>query len=481
MRIRSARIKNYRTVKDEISFDLRSGITLVGPNNAGKTNVLKAIRVFFTGYENQYRYDRAVDLSHNQGSTQSSVAITFFGDRSAGDKDIYEQFHSIRDALGLPPDENEDITVYLTFSATSKPVYRVFPNTKRPTTGTANAQYSRIEKRFVETILANFSIHYIPSDKSTSQLYGGLVLPFLFKKAHGAILSALPAVKTAMAEAAQALTSALHESGLKEMSCSFSFPDSPERIFKEAYFNILDPNETNISEKGMGIQSAALLAAFIWITKEESRTGKSVVWLLEEPESYLHPELAHQCRNLISLLRDVSQVVTTTHSLGFVPQEPTKILGVERLDGWTKTSTFKTYTDATSRIRRSLGVRFSDFYNLNIYNIIVEGETDGEFITHLIGKIANNSAYKKKFPILVSGKISLLDFGGVKGIEGFVKATYEFIYQERPCVIMLDGDKAGDDCRKAIQGFLGKKRNTPDSKQTLCVCKRPVFYGRPLS
>ena len=49
MRITTARIKTYRTVKDEISLDLKDGLTLVGPNNVGKTNILKAIRTFFTG------------------------------------------------------------------------------------------------------------------------------------------------------------------------------------------------------------------------------------------------------------------------------------------------------------------------------------------------------------------------------------------------------------------------------------------------
>lgn len=51
MRISSARIRGYRTLKDEIDLDLTGGLTLVGPNNAGKTNALKAIRLFFTGYE----------------------------------------------------------------------------------------------------------------------------------------------------------------------------------------------------------------------------------------------------------------------------------------------------------------------------------------------------------------------------------------------------------------------------------------------
>ncbi|MEW6537139.1 MAG: AAA family ATPase [Pseudomonadota bacterium] len=457
MKIKSVRIRTYRTVRDEANIDLSGGPTLVGPNNAGKTNILKGIRLFFTGYDNAYKYDRSTDLSIGQGASQTSVSVTFSRENTQRDDSIYLQFDALKDALEIGSDGQDDVTVYLTLSPTSRPVYRVFPNTKRPTKGSANAQYSKLERSFVDSILDSFSVHYIPSDKSTSQLYESLVLPFIFKKAFLAISPALGEIKSAMGVTADTLTGALHSAGLSSMSCSFSFPSTPDKFFREASFNISDPDETSISEKGMGIQSAALLASFIWISNEEATMGKNVLWLLEEPESYLHPELAEQCRTLILKLRDVSQVVTTTHALGFVPQDPKSIIGVERVDGWTKPTAFKTYTEATARIRKSLGVKFSDFYNLNIYNLIVEGETDREYIQALISKISLDVEARKRFPILTSGQLSCLDQGGVKGVEGFVKVTYEFIRQERPAIIILDGDKAGDDCRRAMQNYLGNK------------------------
>lgn len=457
MKIKSVRIRTYRTVRDEANIDLSGGPTLVGPNNAGKTNILKGIRLFFTGYDNAYKYDRGADLSIGQGALQTSVSVTFSREDTPRDESIYSQFAALKDALEIAPDGQDDVTVYLTMSPTSRPIYRVFPNTKRPTKGSANAQYSKLERSFVDSILDSFSVHYIPSDKSTSQLYESLVLPFIFKKAFLAISPALGEIKAAMEITADTLTGALHSAGLSSMSCSFSFPSSPERFFREASFNISDPDETSISEKGMGIQSAALLASFIWISNEEATMGKNVLWLLEEPESYLHPELAEQCRTLIVKLREVSQVVTTTHALGFVPQDPKSIIGIERVGGWTKTTSFKTYAEATARIRKSLGVKFSDFYNLNIYNLIVEGETDREYIQALVAKISLDPDQRKQFPILTSGQLSCLDQGGVKGVEGFVKVTYEFIRQERPAIIILDGDKAGDDCRRAIQSYLGNK------------------------
>jgi predicted ATP-dependent endonuclease of OLD family len=44
MKIREIRIKNFRSIKEEIIEFPESGIlALVGPNNAGKSNILKAI------------------------------------------------------------------------------------------------------------------------------------------------------------------------------------------------------------------------------------------------------------------------------------------------------------------------------------------------------------------------------------------------------------------------------------------------------
>jgi predicted ATP-dependent endonuclease of OLD family len=111
----------------------------------------------------------------------------------------------------------------------------------------------------------------------------------------------------------------------------------------------------------MGIQATALMASLLWVTEEEISRGKKVIWLLEEPESYLHPELAVNYDKILNKLREKSLVVTTTHSLIFVPQNPEMIVGTELVEGRTNVNTFKTYIDATKSLKKSLGVRFSDY------------------------------------------------------------------------------------------------------------------------
>lgn len=278
---------------------------------------------------------------------------------------------------------------------------------------------------------------------------------------------------------ANSLNTQLELAGLENLKTSFTIPgNSLERLLTNFDFLLEDPSKTPLYDKGMGIQATALLASFMWITKEHARQGKNVIWLLEEPESYLHPQLSSSCLRLLSDLQKNALLVKSTHALNFVPQDPHEVRGVQFLpqktEGQalkepgsrakrktapkegngvlhqTEVSAFKTYTDATSRLREFLGVRFSDFYNLGVHNVFVEGQTDRETLQWYLGLA---STQKNAWPRLRSAHF--LDWGGVKHLGGFLRAAYPFIQKERACVSLFDGDYAGDQERKALQNYFG--------------------------
>ena len=206
----------------------------------------------------------------------------------------------------------------------------------------------------------------------------------------------------------------------------------------------------------MGIQASAILASFLWITKEELKLKKSTIWLIEEPESYLHPQLAESCHRMLEQLRTESLLVTTTHSLGFVAQDPRKVVGTELNNEHTRVIQYKSYVEATSSIRNALGVRFSDYYNLGLLNVFVEGKSDREIFQWFLNLVQQDHDGNYKWPCVRNSEF--LDFTGVSGMKGFMKATYEFIANERPVVTILDGDTAGDNTRRELQNYLGNKK-----------------------
>jgi predicted ATPase len=155
MKIKSVSVKGYRTIRDEMIMPIDRLVTLVGPNNSGKTNTLQAIQCFFTGYENQHEYDFDLDICSGYKNLRTNIQIVLSEISISSDKEIFDTIEQIRTLLSLASGEEEEITLYLTFSPNSNPSYRVFPNIRRPQ-GSDAVTYSRTERRLFDLIFEKF-------------------------------------------------------------------------------------------------------------------------------------------------------------------------------------------------------------------------------------------------------------------------------------------------------------------------------------
>jgi predicted ATP-dependent endonuclease of OLD family len=285
------------------------------------------------------------------------------------------------------------------------------------------------------------------------ELYSDLLVPFLRSSAATAIDPHAAAINEVLADVASSFNDELSQAGLQGLKVSFTFPNnSLEALISGFDLLVEDPERTSIFRKGQGIQSTALLAGFLWMTEQEKARGRSVIWLLEEPESYLHPELSQSALALLSRLRHHSLLVVTTHALAFVPTDPRAVAGTSLAQNRTHLDTYRTYTEATQRLRNSLGIRFSDYYSLGRFNLLLEGQTDREYIAWMLQRISEE---EEPWPCLRQAQ--LLDFGGVRHLGGFLRATYALISTERACVAVFDGDEAGEKERRDLQQFFGQK------------------------
>jgi len=101
----------------------------------------------------------------------------------------------------------------------------------------------------------------------------------------------------------------------------------------------------------------------------------------------------------------------------------------------TSIQTFTTYRESTEAIRNSIGVRFSDFFNFGKYNILLEGQSDREYLEWILDAVPETPEHK--WPILRSDDCHFLDYGGVKHLAGFLRATWEYIRNETCAVSVL--------------------------------------------
>lgn len=465
MQFRGLRIRHFRTIgSTEVELPLERALTLVGANNSGKTNILRAIEMFFTGHDNELGYNRATDLTFGTSSAKTSLLATFEGEVERIEKDgvvthqgtdgeFYEDFDRLCQLYGRDP-ADDIFTLSLVFSPSGVPTYQFFPNLKKPTDNASQASISRTQRQLVTDLLAKFSCHYIPSAKSMEQLYGEVLNPFLTRVAARAVEPQLKALQSSLAQVANDINQELHSVGLDQLSASFSLPGvGVESMLSRFEFELSDPHKTSVVRKGQGIQSTAFLAALRWVTAEEKREDRQTVWLLEEPESYLHPELMGTVRDLLARLGDDSRVVMSTHALAFVPDDVNRVVGVELDDeGRTSVQRFATAVEAGDRLRRALGVRFSDYYNLSELNVTVEGPSDRELIEWYLNQVPAGELELTRLR-----RAQVREFGGVKHLGGWLRATYALVRSERALVVVFDGDDAGERERAALQNYFGQR------------------------
>ncbi len=454
MKIKSFRIKSFRTITTEQELIVDNELTLVGPNSSGKTNTLISVLAFFTGYDNKYDYNPDRDLPYTQKGVKTSITCTFSGDDDGKDKEIFQKLSKLREMLNLNVEsekENEfSINVY--FNGV-KPVYQIHPGVKRPKD--KQAQFSTAQKQFINSVLDLFQWYYIPSNKSIEELYEEFVTPFVRKKVVSVLDKYDQEIKNSISNLTDSMNAMLLQSGIDGIKTSMDYPGKVmEGFISGLDLYVEDQNSSSIFEKGMGVQAAVLLSSFKWITQQQKE--KHVLWLIEEPETFMHPSLAEKCAKIIDSLSSVSTVIKTTHSINFIPPNINRVQGI-RLNNGSNTviQPYRSHVEATEEIRNSLGVKFADYFGLSSMNIFLEGETDRQYIEKVLEACQENAAVW--FPILSSGDVQLRDFTGITDLKGFIKANYELMKKDVALVSLVDGDDAGVRAIKELAGFFGKK------------------------
>ncbi|UNM19270.1 ATP-binding protein [Pseudomonas sp. ArH3a] len=469
MKIDSLRVKNFRTISSEQILNISGGLTLVGPNNAGKTNALMALYMFFTGYENNHSYNYLSDLSFADKTVKTSLTCHFTSEE--GDDEVLERLAKLRAFLGQDDDDGEfSINVYFNGN---NPVYQVYPGVKRPEG--KSPQYSMAQKAFVQSVLDCFKCYYIPSKKSIDELYNEFVSPFIRLKVGQALEEHLPKIRQSVAMIAKSMNGVLSRNGLENITVGFGVPNGAISDLITGFdLHVSDPDKSSIYSKGMGVQAAVLLSSFKWITEQQKNL--TVIWLVEEPESYMHPALASQASKILDGLSSISILVKTTHAINFVPSDINLVQGVARV-GKTKNTVvkaFNTHREATEAIRKSLGVKFSDYFALSRYSLFVEGETDKTYIEHIWGQMREEQ--KAKYPYLNSSEFFIKDFTGVSDLLGFLKSNFGLFHEEICAVSLFDGDKAGVDAARAMSGFCANKEYSfnPNREYVLIPGGHPI-------
>jgi hypothetical protein len=462
MRITGVRVKNFRTVAAQEQFlDLTQTLTIIGPNNSGKTNLLQSVQMFFTGYDNDHKYSVDDDSPRGKGARTSIVGY-FTGDSQGTDAPFYGELDRLYSMYDLER-PGESVALYLTFSPSGTPAYNFFPNQKRPKDGTVQSSISRLQKQLVTDLLSQFHCHFIPSEKSMRELVDDVLTPFVQSVVVGVLEPLLGKIESELDDVSKNITTALATSGVEGLTASFGFQGgSVDNMLSGFDFYLSDPYKTPLARKGQGTQSLAFMAALQWVSDKESESNRRSIWLIEEPESFLHPELSHNATQLLDVLGQTSTVVMTSHSMAFVPHDPARVIGTQLdADGCTTVQMFNSHEKATATLRKGLGLRFADYFSLGTSTVLTEGQSDSVYIRWFLEQ--SKEWGDCEWPHLRAASIA--DRGGASQLAGFVRANYEILKREQPTVSLFDGDEAGVKAVSDLSAYFNRMEIPFNSNQ----------------
>ena len=206
-----------------------------------------------------------------------------------------------------------------------------------------------------------------------------------------------------------------------------------------------DGVSTSISTKGDGIQSLAALALTLEWTNSRSHPDKHLIVAIEEPESHLHPGAIHELRKVLIGIASTQQVIVTTHSQSLINRS-----GLSK--NVIVTDRGARPADSLKSLRESLGVHLSDALTTADVIVICEGTHDEKTLPLLLSRTD-----PAVLDHISDGRLLFEAAGGGSKIHLRVLQARTLLMEP---LVVLDGDSAGKiDVEKLLtEGVIDRTR-----------------------
>jgi putative ATP-dependent endonuclease of OLD family len=442
MQLVSFSVTNYRSITTAYKLPVRQSTVLIGPNNEGKSNVLRALvtalevlqtlerrrilagrlRSFTVDSRETYYWphDFPISLQAKKPDGESVFELEFR--LTPGEVD--EFYREVGSNL------NGTLPIELTLGQ-REPGFKVIKK------GPGGPALSKKAEKIANFIAKRININYIPAVRTAQaaeEVVGRMVEREL------ASIEGEPAYQAALGEVAklqQPLLNRLSE-GIRDTLREFlpkvtqvrvQIPaDARFRALRRACEIIVDDGTpTHLARKGDGVQSLAALS-LLRQRSSSATLGPQLILAIEEPESHLHPSAIHQLKTVLSEIARTNQVIMTTHCPLFVDRVAIRSNIVVHRNKATPAKDVQ-------EIRKILGVRASDNLQHAEVILLVEGEEDRAAVKALFGHHSKALA-----TALAQGAL------GIESLQGGSNLSYKLSQtREALCIAhsFLDHDAAG--------------------------------------
>lgn len=404
MKLVAFTVKNYRSITDGYKLPLGEFSVLVGPNNEGKSNVLRAIVLALNllSRSKYYRSQRQLRYTYSDREERESVAYDWVRDypvqlqssKPEGRSEFTLEFELTVEEQAVfkkavKVNLSTNLRVRLTFGKEEAKLDLVLQGPaktefrKRPDLDV----YLQAMAKFISE---RFDIQYIPAVRTariaervvddllsielaqlnTDHEYKELLLQI--ERKQRPILDALQSVLT---ETIKGFVPEVKGVGLRSRS------NAPYEMSQSVRVYIDDGTETELAFKGDGVKSLAAISLLRHVS-QRAIGARAQVLAVEEPESHLHPRAVHRLREVMQEIAKTHQVIITTHSPVLVDRRyPERNIIVQR---------GKAYPAQHIRqVREALGVEIADNLMTASLMLLVEGENDETVLRVWLSKLSS--------------------------------------------------------------------------------------------
>lgn len=459
MKLASFSVSNFRSITTAHKIQTHNITVLVGKNNEGKSNILRALTLAMdimklyavnprslNSYSRYHRHsyiwerDYPFSLQGKNPNGCSSIDLIF----ELSD----QEFSDIRLLTGIRLSSNVPVRVSINGLTAKIDI---------PKRGSQAFSNSENKQKIIEYVCNKIDFNFIPAIRTENDairvvdsLIGNELASLENDPQYVVATDTINQLQqNVLNHIADQIVVPLQEflPSVRDIQIHIQKDERRAALRRNIEVIIDDGTPTSIQQKGDGIKSLTALA-MLNISNQGERVS---VIAIEEPESHLHPESARQLYDTILLLSKNHQIVLTTHSPLFVNRTNLKENIIVDAGKAVPVKKIK-------EIRDVLGTKVSDNL-INAENVlIVEGEDDKIVLEKLLPQMS-----EKIRKALQNGSL-IIDYIGGAGNLPYKLTLYRNL--QCRCHVLLDNDDAGRRAgqRAEDQGLLDVK----DTTYTIC-------------
>lgn len=439
MKLSYVTIENYRSITDAYKIDMSNLTVLLGKNNEGKTNIIRAIKLGMSIIQDiemfypkrrmlrracyDWHEDFPIALQNSKKITDKKTLIRF--DFQLSEIESTELSKKIGSSI------NCALSIYICIRENNQISITVPKRGKN-----AKAISSKIIP-ISNFISENYLMQYIPAVRSEEDAFAAIIdlveseLSEINDEEYKKSLELIVEVQQAkLADLAsrveQPLKNFLPQIKDINLNLSTNFLGYTSSFIgrRSICFDVDDGTLTSLRNKGDGVKSLTAIALLSQVS-----TTKNRLVIIDEPENHLHPEAIRYINTVLTNLSKDNQVLISTHSPIFVNRntissniivEKGKAYPAKRVDN----------------IRNVLGVLCSDNLIYSDYVVVVEGPTDKSLLIKML------KSDKDLFKALTNNIVTIHSIGGTHNLQSEIYSLQRYCCNY---LVLVDYDKAGKD------------------------------------